>query len=120
MQLIAKAHALQRLFCLFCSFLPVHTGYCQRQLHIGQHRLVRDKVVALENKANGMVSVRVPVPVGIGAGGHAVDYQITGIIAVKAANHIQKRGFAAARRAQNGHKLTIAQIEAYGIQRPLS
>ena len=62
------------------------------QFHIGQNRLVRDQVVALKYKANGVVSIRVPVAVLVFFCGDSVDDKIPGVVAVQTADDIQQRG----------------------------
>ena len=52
-----------------------------------------NQVVALEHKTDGMVPVSVPVPVFIFLRGNTIDNQISGIVTVKTAYHIQKRSF---------------------------
>ena len=62
-QLAAQAHLFQG-FLGPAAALPLgHAGEGQGQFHVLQHRLVGDQVVALEDKADGVVPVGVPVPV---------------------------------------------------------
>ena len=66
------------------------------QLHVGQHRLVGDQVVALEDEADGVVAVGIPVPVRVLLGGDAVDDEIAAVIAVQTADDVQQGGLAGA------------------------
>lgn len=52
---------------------------------------MRDQVVALEDKADRVVPVGIPVAVLILFRGNAVDDQIAAVVAVEAADDIQKR-----------------------------
>ena len=59
---------------------------------------MRNQVVALEHKAYGVVSVRIPVAVFILFRGNSVDNQIAAVVSVKPADDIEQRCFAAAAR----------------------
>ena len=62
-ELIAKTHLFQRIYCTLPAFCLANTRQCERQLNIGKHRLVRYQVIALKNEAYGMISVGIPVGV---------------------------------------------------------
>lgn len=47
-----------------------------------------DQIVALKNKAYGVIPVGVPVPVRVFFCGDAIDDQITAVVVVKAADDI--------------------------------
>ena len=72
-QLAAQAHPLQGLLGAAAALRLGYAGEGQGQLHVLQHRLVGDEVVALEHKAHRVVAVGVPVPVLVVLGGAAVD-----------------------------------------------
>jgi len=80
---------------------------------------VGNQVVRLEHKTDGMVAVGVPVRVLIFFGRLAPDDQIAAVIAVEAADDVQQRGFARARRAEHRHKLAFAEIDGDFVQRLL-
>ena len=63
-----------------------------------------------------MVAVGIPIVVFIGFGAAAIDHKIAAGILIQAANDIQKRGFAAAGRAQNGRKFTPAKRNIHATQ----
>ena len=63
-------------------------GERQRQLDILQHGLVRDEVIALEDEADGMVAVGVPVAVAELLRRAAGNQQVTGRILVEAADDV--------------------------------
>ena len=94
-------------------------GDGQGQLHIGQHRLMRDEVVALEHEADGVVAVGVPVPVSVAASGDAVDDKFAAVVTVKAADDVEQGGLARAAGAEDGNKFTVAEVEADPVERCL-
>ena len=76
-----------------------------------------DQIVALEHKAYGVVAIAVPIPVLVVLGGTAIDDQITVGVLIQTADNIQHGGLAAAGRAQNGHKFTLAELQIHVLQR---
>ena len=115
-QLVAQTYLLQRLGGPVAALGTGNARDGQRQLHIGKHCLVRDEVIALEHKANGVVAVRVPVAVGIFLGGDAVDDQITAVVAVQTANDVQQGGLTGTAGAENGDEFVVPQVQADIIQ----
>ena len=115
-QLVAQTYLLQRLGGPVAALGTGNAGDGQRQLHIGKHCLVRDEVIALEHKANGVVAIRVPVAVGIFLGGDAVDDQITAVVAVQTANDVQQGGLTGTAGAENGDEFVVPQVQADIIQ----
>ena len=111
-QLVAQTHLFEGFHGPAAALGPGHARDGQCQLHVGEHRLVRDQVIALEHETNGVVAVGVPVAVGVLLGGDAVDDQVTAIIAVKAANDVEQCGFAGAAGAQDGDKLIVTEVQA--------
>ena len=88
-ELVAEADLLQRLRGAPAPFGLADAGERQRQLDILQHGLVRDEVIALEDEADGMVAVGVPVAVAELLRRAAGDQQVAGRILVEAADDIQ-------------------------------
>ena len=80
---------------------------------------MRDQVVALEDKADRVVPVGIPVAVLILFRGNAVDDQIAAVVAVEAADDVEQRGLARAAGAEDGDKFTVAQVEADPVERCL-
>ena len=95
-ELVAKAHALKRPDRALAALALAHTRERERQLHVAQYRLVRNEVIALEDKADGVVAVAVPVGVGKVLRRLAVDDEIAARIVVKAADDVEQRRLAAA------------------------
>ena len=88
MQLIAQPNFFKRGHGFCPAISAAGAGDGQRQLHICQHALVRDKVIALKHKADGVVAIGIPVPVKVLFGGDPVDDKVAGVIAVKAAYNV--------------------------------
>ncbi len=87
----------------------------QRQFHILQNSLVRNEVVALEHESDAVVAEGVPVAVLVAMGGNAVDDHVAGIVVVQTAHHVQQRGLARARGAENGYELIVAERNGHVV-----
>jgi hypothetical protein len=70
-----------------------------------------DQVIALEDKADAVVSVNVPVAIGVFLGASGCDKQITRGIFVKTADDVKQGGLAASGRAENGNELLLTEGE---------
>lgn len=116
MQLIAQPHLLQRLGGAALALCARDAGNGQGQLHIGQNGLMRDQVVALEHKADGVVAVGVPIAVGVLFGGDPVDDKVTAVVPIQAADDVQQGGLTGAGGAQDGDEFAVAQVQADIIQ----
>ena len=92
--LVAQTHRFQGLLGPTLALAGGDAGDGQGQLHVGKNGLVGDQVVALEHKADGVVSVGIPVPVGVLLGGNAVDDQVAAVIPVQTADDVQQGGLA--------------------------
>jgi len=115
-QLVAQPHLLQRSGGTAAALGFGNARDGQRQLHIAQHGLVGDQVIALEHETDGVVPVGVPVAVGIFFGGDAVDDKITAVVAVQTADDVQQGGLAGAAGAQNGHEFVVPQVQTDVVQ----
>ena len=78
---------------------------------------MRDKVIALENEAYGMVSVGIPVTVIILLCGLAVYNKIARIVAVKSAHDIEQRCFTTAAGAENCNEFSLSELTANAVKR---
>ena len=116
---LGQAHAPERVQRPLAALGARHARQRERQLHVGQHGLVRDEVVALEHEADAVVAVGVPVAVLVLLGGNAVDDQVARIVMVKPAHDVQQRGLARARRPQDGHELVVAERHGHVVERHL-
>ena len=116
-QLVAQTHLFQGLFGSRLPLRRSNAGESQGQLHVGKYGLVRDQVIGLKNKADGVVAVGVPVGVRKILGGFPVDHQVAGGILVKTADDVQKRCLAAAGVTQYGHKFALPKFQINALQR---
>lgn len=57
-----------------------------------------------------MIPIGIPVRVFVKLCGNTVDDQIAFRVAIQAANDVQKRGFPAAGRSENGYKFMFPEI----------
>ena len=116
-ELIAEANALKRPDRALAALALAHARERERQLHVAQHRLVRDQIIALEDEADGVVAVAVPVGVGKVLRRFAIDDKVAARVLIQPADNVQKRRLAAARMAEDGDKLALAEVEAHAPQR---
>ena len=116
---VSQAHALESRAGTLLAGGAVDAGQRQRELDVGEHRLVRDEVVALEDESDAMVAVGVPVLVGVVLGRDAVDDDVARVGMVKAAEDVEHRGLARAGGAQHGHELVIPKRHRHVVQRDL-
>ena len=118
-ELVSEAHLPQRLGGTAAALSARHARDGQGQFDVGEDGLVGDEVIALEHEADGVVAVGVPVPVGVAAGGDAVDDELAAVVAVEAADDVEQRGLARAAGAEDGDKFAVAQVEADPVERCL-
>ena len=116
-ELIAEPHALKHRFGSAAAFGTVDARYRERKLNVCKHRLMRDEIVTLKNKADRMIAVCVPVAVAEGVCRLAVYFKLAGCISVKSADDIEKCGLAAARWTQHRHELAVTEGQGNALQR---
>ena len=117
--MLAQADFLQRLARTLAALGMPHARERERQLHVFQNGLMRNEVIALEHKADAVVAIGIPIAVTEVLGRNTVNQQVTGIKVVQPTDNVEHRGFARARRTQNGHELVIAKRQAYAVERHL-
>ena len=117
MQLIAQPHLLQNIPGTAAALLAGNPGQRQGQLHISQHGLMGNQVIALEYKTHRVVPIGIPVPVAVIPGGTPADHQIPCGILIEPANNVQQRGLSAAAGAQNGDKFIFPERYRNSFQR---
>ena len=115
-ELVAQPHLFQGVHGPAAALLLGHARQGQGKLHVGEHRLMGDQVIALEHEADGVVAVGVPVAVLVVLGGAAVDDEVAAGVAVQAADDVQRGGFAAAGGAQDGHELVFPELQVHPPQ----
>ena len=107
--LIGKTNLVKRRLGTGNSLLLLNAGNGERKLYVAKHRLVRNKVVALENKSYAMVAVNVPIAVAVGLGASSVDNEITRGVSVKTADDVKKRCLTAAGGTEDRNKLLVTE-----------
>ena len=100
-QLVGQPDLFQRFLRPAAAFLPADAAQRQRQLHVGQHRLVRNQVVALEHEPDRVVPVGVPVAFLKLLRALPADDQVALRVLVQSADNIQQRGLPAPRRSED-------------------
>ena len=88
-ELISQTHLFQRLCGSSAALGLGDARQSQCQLNVGQNGLVGDEVVALEDKADAVVAVGVPIPILEVLGGFSVDEQVTVGVAIQTANDVE-------------------------------
>ena len=116
---LAQADFLQRLARTLAALGMPHARERKRQLHVFQDGLMRDKVIALEHKADAVVAISIPIAITEVLGRNTVDQQITGIKVIESTDNVEHRSFTRARGTQNGHELVVAKSQAYAVERHL-
>ena len=117
--MLAQADFLQRLARTLAALGMPHARERERQLHVFQNGLMRNEVIALEHKADAVVTIGVPIAVTEVLGRDAVNQQVTRIKVIQSADNVEHRGFTRTRGTQNGHELVIAKRQAYVVERHL-
>ena len=116
-EVVAQAHAAQRLLRTAVALGGGRAREHERHLHVGDHRLVRDEVVALKDEAHAVVAVGVPVAVEVAFGRAAVDDEIALGVLVEPADDVEERGLAAAGLTEDAHELAAAEGDRDALER---
>ena len=112
-----QAYGFEGFFGATGSFGPAYPRKGQRQFDVRQNRLVGNEVVALEDEADAMVAVGVPILRLVILGGRAVDDDVAAIGMVQAAEHVEQGRLARPAGAQNRHEFVVAQIQGHSVKR---
>ena len=116
LRLLQEPDAIKCLQGTLPSLLAAHAGQRHGQLDIGQKGLVRDQVIALEDKADRMIPIGIPVAVTVAAGGNPADGHLARIIAVQAADNIEQGCLARSAGAENRDKLILPKGQRDTVQ----
>ena len=114
--LIAESHALKHFLCTFAALGFGDARKRQRELNIGEHRLMRDQIVGLKDKADRVIAVVIPVSVLILFGRFVGDGQIALCVAVQSADDVQQRCFAAAGRSEHRDKFILPELDVNALE----
>ena len=118
--MLGKPDVFQGFHCPFAAFASRDTGEGQCQLDVGQDGLVRDQVVGLENEANAVVAVGVPIARLVVLRRDSVDDQVAALEAIQAANDVKHCRFTRTRLAQNCDKFAISEGNRDIVERDLT
>ena len=117
MDLVTKSYLFERIDR---AATALGTGYARKrqcQLYVRQNGLVWDQIIALKNKADGMIAIGIPVGVLVLLGRASIDDQITVAVVIQTAENVEQRRFSAAGRTQHGYKLIISERQRNVTQR---
>jgi hypothetical protein len=92
-------------------FLPADAAQRQCQFNVRKHRLVRNQVVALENKPDRVVPVGIPIAFVKLLRTLSPVNQIPVRVLVKPADNVQQRGFSASGRPENGSEFAAPEFQ---------
>ena len=101
------------------AFPPLAAGDAadrQGKLHVREDVLVRDQIVALEDEADRVIAVGIPIAGRIFFRGDPVDRKLAAVIAVQTADDVQQRGLARAAGAENRHEFVVPQVQTDPVQ----
>ena len=116
-QFPAEADPRERFDGASFALFAAHARNGERKLDVPQDRLVRNEVVGLENKSDPMISVDVPVAVLIILCRTPFNDKVARRIVIQAADDVEKRRLAAARRAEDADKFVFAKFQAHAFER---
>ena len=108
--LLLEADLVEGVKSHLSALVSRNTADGQSQLDVLQDSLVGDQVVGLENKADGMIAVGVPVAVLVFFGRDAVDDQISGVVAVQSSDNVQESGLSRSARAQDRDEFVVPEV----------
>ncbi len=106
---IAEADLRERVYCTLPALGAGDAREREGEFHVREHGLVRDEVVALKDEADAIVAVRVPVAIPEVLSRDTIDDQVAGVVAVEAADDVEKRCLSRARRAEDGYELVLSK-----------
>ena len=115
-KVIAEPYSLQSVGRAFFAFGFGTARDRQSELDIFKDGLMRNEVIGLKHKPNAVISVYVPIAVGIILGGDAANDEVSGSVVVEPADDVEKSRFSAAGSAQNGDEFIGAEFERHAFQ----
>ena len=113
---LRKPHLRKSIGGTAAPLAASYTREREGELDVGEDRLVRYEVVALEDEAHAVVAVAIPVPGTIALGRDTVDDDVARVSPVKATKDVEQRGLARARGTKHGHELIVTQTDRNRIE----
>ena len=120
MDMVGQADITQSAKGPFAAFRGGDSRQGECQFHIRQDGLVGNEVVALEDEADAVIAVGVPVAVAVARGRYAVDDQVAGVESIQASDDVEHRGFSRTGGTENCDEFTGAEAEGNPVERRLS
>ena len=114
--LIAQAYLFQRLHRTLATLCCSNAREGHGKLYVCKHSLMGDQVIGLEHKADGVVSIGVPIAVSKLFGGLSVDDKIAGAVLIQATDDVQQGGFAAAGVTEDRNKFMLPKAQVNPLQ----
>ena len=116
---VLQADPFQSVEGALAALRARHARQSQCQLDVRQDTLVRDQVVGLEDEADAVVAVGIPVAGLVVLRRNAVDDEVAALEAVEAADDVEHRRLAGTGLAQHGHELVVAERHGDLVERHL-
>ena len=114
-----KSHARQGVEGALAALGTRDARQGQGQFDVSQDALVGDQVVGLEDEADAVVAVGVPVPGLVVLRGDAIDDEVATLEAVEAADDVEHRRLARAGLAEHGDELVVTERHRDLVERHL-
>ena len=109
MRLLCQTYAFQRLQSTLPPFLPFHAGECHGKLYVRQNRLMRNQIITLKNKPDGVVAIGIPVTVFVTAGRNTAKSHLAGIVPIQSADDVQQSSLPRSADPFHCNELTFAE-----------
>ena len=116
---VLQADTLKSIEGALAALGAGNTREGQGQLDVRENALVRDQVVGLENEANAVVAVGVPVARLVVLRRNTVDDEVAALKTIEPTDDVEHRRLARAGLAQHGHKLVVAERHGDLVERHL-
>ena len=117
--MVLQADTLKSIEGALAALGAGNTREGQGQLDVRENALVRDQVVGLENEANAVVAVGVPVARLVVLRRNTVDDEVAALKTIEPTDDVEHRRLARAGLAQHGHKLVVAERHGDLVERHL-
>ena len=112
-----KTNAVKRILRPSAALISGNARDRQCELHVFENGLMGDQVIALEDKANAMVTVNVPISVLKGARASSADGKIARRIVIQSSDDVQQRGLSASGGAEDRNELVLTEAKRHSAKR---
>ena len=90
---LAQTNCLERLACTLAALGMAHARERKRQLNVFQDGLMWNEVIALEHKADAVVTIGIPIAIVKVLGRNTVDQQVARVKVIQSADNVEHRSF---------------------------